>query len=203
MSRPRLEASLPRRAPDLSRCNQVYAITLHQPWASLIALGIKTVETRSWPAPERLVGQTIAVHAGKRVVRQPGDRIEQELRARLGEGWRRTIPAGAVLATATLAGMARVAYVNLMTGSAVHDVGTEMGCAVGVARTNIDPGGVTSGPAAGCGSLPTWWRRRHRYRPLAISHSGTGSRTATSLDGNCSELMRSAGFLAVLRAVAK
>ena len=25
----------------------VYAITLHQPWASLIALGIKTVETRS------------------------------------------------------------------------------------------------------------------------------------------------------------
>ena len=46
----------------------MYAITLHQPWASLIALGVKTVETRSWPASARLVGQTIAIHAGKRVV---------------------------------------------------------------------------------------------------------------------------------------
>ena len=99
------------------------------------------METRSWPAPERLVDQTIAVHAGKRVVRQPGDRIERELRARLGKDWSRTIPEGAVLATATLAGMARVGHVNPMTGSAVHDVGTEMGCAVGVARTNIDPWG--------------------------------------------------------------
>ena len=31
----------------------VYAITLHQPRASLIALGMKKVETRSWPAPAR------------------------------------------------------------------------------------------------------------------------------------------------------
>ena len=59
----------------------VYAITLHQPWASRIALGIKTVETRSWPAPARLLGRRIAVHAAKRVVRRPGDPIERELRA--------------------------------------------------------------------------------------------------------------------------
>ena len=88
----------------------MYAITLHQPWTSLIALGVKTVETRSWPAPARLVGKTIAIHAGKRVVRQPGENIEQDLRARLSEDWHRTIPAGAVLATATLAGMARVEH---------------------------------------------------------------------------------------------
>ena len=50
--------------------DSMYTITLHQPWASLIALGIKTVETRSWPAPARLVGQTIAVHAGKPIIRQ-------------------------------------------------------------------------------------------------------------------------------------
>lgn len=25
--------------------------TLHQPWATLIAVGMKNVETRSWPAP--------------------------------------------------------------------------------------------------------------------------------------------------------
>ncbi len=119
----------------------MYAITLHQPWATLITLGLKNVETRSWPAPERLLGQVIAVHAGKLVVRQPGECIERELRDRVGEEWIRTIPTGAVLVTATLAGMARVKYVDLTSGQAVHDDGTEMGCAVGVTRTEIDPWG--------------------------------------------------------------
>ena len=116
----------------------MYAITLHQPWASLIALGIKTVETRSWPAPARLMGQTIAIHAGKRVVKGPGDAIEQELRTRLGEDWSRHIPTGAVLATAVLAGMARVGHIDPLTDHAGHDLNTEIGCAVGLARTPID-----------------------------------------------------------------
>ena len=51
----------------------MYAITRHQPWESLIAPGIKTVETRPWPAAARLVGLTIAIHAGQRVVKGPGD----------------------------------------------------------------------------------------------------------------------------------
>ena len=119
----------------------MYAITLHQPWASLIALGIKTVETRSWPAPARLIGQTIAIHAGKRAVRKPGVAVEDEMRARLGEDWHRTIPAGAVLATATLAGMARVKRVDPRAGLAVHDLSTEAGCAVGLGQTRIDPWG--------------------------------------------------------------
>ena len=42
------------------------ALSLWQPWASLIAVGAKTVETRSWAAPQALVGQRIAVHAAKR-----------------------------------------------------------------------------------------------------------------------------------------
>lgn len=42
------------------------ALTLHQPWASLIALRVKTIETRSWPAPEPLIGQHLAIHAAKR-----------------------------------------------------------------------------------------------------------------------------------------
>ena len=119
----------------------MYAITLHQPWATLITLGMKNVETRSWPAPERLLGQVIAVHAGKRMVRQPGECIEQELRDRLGKEWSRAIPTGAVVATATLAGMAQVEYVDLTSGHAVHEAGTEMGCVVGAARTMIDPWG--------------------------------------------------------------
>ena len=119
----------------------VYAITLHQPWASLIALGLKTVETRSWPAPARLMGQRIAVHAGKRLVRQPGERIERELLAQWGENWRGIIPIGAVVATATLAGMAQVEYMDLLSGHAMHVIGTETGFAGGAARIRIDPWG--------------------------------------------------------------
>ena len=119
----------------------MHAIALHQAWASLIALGTKAVETRSWPAPALLVGQTIAIHAGKRVVRKPGVAIENEMRARLGEDWHRTIPAGAVLATATLAGVARVKHVNPTTGHAVDDGSTEVRYAAGVGRTRIDPWG--------------------------------------------------------------
>lgn len=41
------------------------AISLHQPWASLIMLGVKRVETRSWRPPESLIGERIAIHATK------------------------------------------------------------------------------------------------------------------------------------------
>lgn len=40
------------------------ALTIRQPWATLIALGVKTIETRSWRAPKALIGQRIAIHAG-------------------------------------------------------------------------------------------------------------------------------------------
>ena len=42
------------------------ALTLHQPWASLIAVGAKTTETRSWKAPHSLWGELLAIHAGKK-----------------------------------------------------------------------------------------------------------------------------------------
>lgn len=37
-------------------------ITLHQPWASLVAAGVKTIETRSWPTKHR--GQLL-IHAAQ------------------------------------------------------------------------------------------------------------------------------------------
>ncbi|GAA0382501.1 ASCH domain-containing protein [Paenibacillus motobuensis] len=40
------------------------AITIHQPWATLIALGEKRFETRSWPTKYRGL---IAIHAGKKI----------------------------------------------------------------------------------------------------------------------------------------
>ena len=45
------------------------AITLHQPWATLIADGRKTSETRSWAPPDTLLGKRLAIHAGRIVDR--------------------------------------------------------------------------------------------------------------------------------------
>lgn len=42
------------------------ALTVWQPWASLIAAGVKPYEFRGWSAPSWVVGQRIAVHAGAR-----------------------------------------------------------------------------------------------------------------------------------------
>jgi hypothetical protein len=42
----------------------VKALTIRQPWASLVALGVKHIETRTRPAPKAMIGQHFAVHAG-------------------------------------------------------------------------------------------------------------------------------------------
>lgn len=41
------------------------ALTLTQPWASLVAIEAKRIETRSWAPPRSLIGQRIAIHAAK------------------------------------------------------------------------------------------------------------------------------------------
>lgn len=100
------------------------ALTLWQPWASLVALDIKTIETRSWRAPEKLIGERIAIHAAKRKPRTvfesanggglpdwfPADASDSSWLYGLGEEtadghwlahqW--TGPLGAIVATATL-----------------------------------------------------------------------------------------------------
>jgi hypothetical protein len=45
------------------------ALTVWQPWASLIAAGCKPIEWRGWVFPEYLLGARIAIHAGARRVR--------------------------------------------------------------------------------------------------------------------------------------
>lgn len=42
------------------------ALTIWQPWASLIMIGAKPYEFRRWPAPRGVVGQRIVIHAGAR-----------------------------------------------------------------------------------------------------------------------------------------
>ena len=80
------------------------ALTLHQPWASLIARGVKTIETRSWRPPGSLIGERIAIHAGKQVVGLRflnGDTIGA-IAQLYGPDWQKNIPTGAVVATAVL-----------------------------------------------------------------------------------------------------
>ena len=41
------------------------ALTIHQPWASLITARAKTIETRSWKPPRNMIGERIAIHASR------------------------------------------------------------------------------------------------------------------------------------------
>lgn len=43
----------------------VNVLPLWQPWATLVALGAKRIETRHWPTPKRLLGERIAIYATK------------------------------------------------------------------------------------------------------------------------------------------
>lgn len=62
------------------------ALTLYQPWATLVAEGVKPFEFRRWPAPKWIRDQRIAIHAGARKVR-PSE-IDGLIGAlRLNEGW--------------------------------------------------------------------------------------------------------------------
>lgn len=79
------------------------ALTLWQPWASLIALKAKRHETRSWKTDYR---GPLAIHAAKRPIR--GDEITTEIDAELvrqlgpGEPWRNVLPVGRILAVCEL-----------------------------------------------------------------------------------------------------
>lgn len=42
------------------------ALSLLQPWASLVIVGAKRWETRSWRTPHSMIGQVIAIHASKK-----------------------------------------------------------------------------------------------------------------------------------------
>ncbi len=46
------------------------ALTLWQPYATLVAAGLKTIETRHWQPPKSLIGCNIAIHAAKRWTRE-------------------------------------------------------------------------------------------------------------------------------------
>jgi hypothetical protein len=82
----------------------VKALTIRQPWATLIADGVKTIETRSWSTRHR---GPLAVHAGltKIAGTDPGmaDVYRPLLQPERAGMLRRPLALGAVVATAVLA----------------------------------------------------------------------------------------------------
>lgn len=82
------------------------AISLWQPWASLIEARVKTFETRSWPPPARLIGQRIAIHAAKKQVsvRDLTEELHEACLDEFGCSYNYTLPRGAIVCTAVLAG---------------------------------------------------------------------------------------------------
>lgn len=75
------------------------ALTLWQPWGSLIVWGPKRIENRTWPPPASVLFKRIAIHAGKKlqkeVLEEYGDYI-----AAAGL----PVPLGAILGTAFVQG---------------------------------------------------------------------------------------------------
>ncbi len=87
------------------------ALTLYQPWASLVAAGIKTTETRDWAPHTYLIGERIAIHAGRHVVanhRYLNPAVRDAVTDLFGQRWDLVIPKGAIVATAVVAHAYRV-----------------------------------------------------------------------------------------------
>lgn len=83
------------------------AITLHQPWASLVAAGWKEVETRSWSTPYR---GPLAIHAGKKRDRY-GRELWQHVYSNIGQPAFDDLPFGVIVATCQLAAVFRTEHV--------------------------------------------------------------------------------------------
>jgi hypothetical protein len=84
------------------------ALTLYQPWASLVAAGAKTIETRSWSTTYR---GRLAIHAGARPVKASDGSLDlwreqtqaHVLNEQLGfDDPRGPLPLGAIVATCKL-----------------------------------------------------------------------------------------------------
>lgn len=119
------------------------AISLWQPWASLIACGAKPYETRDWAPPRALIGQTIAIHAAKKI-----DKGAAQFAEELMYGQHQ--PGGFGLADKLLATMARTPDRLMgLFGQACMPIG----CVVCTARLDAafelgDPAEGTAVPAA-------------------------------------------------------
>lgn len=111
------------------------AISLWQPWASAIAVGVKRYETRSWPAVSggTLYSGWLAIHASKRT-KKPKDEGGEPLVKTLEDLLQRDLGAAASFAVAYWKGDAFNGHVGDLPLGAVVAVGWLKAC-----HYTIDP----------------------------------------------------------------
>lgn len=99
------------------------ALTISQPYASLIADGKKFVENRTWPAPQWAIGKDIAIHAGKGTQYLTREQLNQ-------------YPHGCVIAVATLEWSFPVSLVRKMAADDPTLKGNDDGTTWGAIANN-------------------------------------------------------------------
>lgn len=80
------------------------AISLWQPWASLIFTGDKKHETRAYVFPLKYAGERIAIHAAKALPKERDVNLGLSLlcEREFGGNWRSQVPRGAIIGTIRL-----------------------------------------------------------------------------------------------------
>lgn len=80
----------------------VVALTLHEPYASLVAAGVKRFETREWETEYR---GPLAIHAGKQCLKpaETTEALDALCRRVFGDEWRARMVSGAIVAVTRLA----------------------------------------------------------------------------------------------------
>jgi activating signal cointegrator 1 len=103
---------------DLFPAATIKALSLWQPWASLMAAGVKRHETRGWSTPYR---GPLAIHAAKTL--DEAGAPEDLCIAVFGRHWRAAMPLGAVVAIGDLRGCLPAAEVAPRTTRADREAG--------------------------------------------------------------------------------
>ncbi len=137
------------------------ALTLHQPWASLVALGVKTIETRSWATKYR---GPLLIHAG---VRRPRPVEVRPLAHALRLSWCAILDVGPHCST-PCGGCAVTASRAIPLGAAL------------AACTLVDC--VPMLDVVGTESHPGPWLEVGRSRPYLSLWRGPGSEVAERVD---------------------
>lgn len=87
------------------------AISVKQPWAYLLCAGIKPIENRTWPLPEKYKGERVFIHASKSQYKYPWDVLNKAQNELLLQ--RQEIITGAALEYGAIIGSVR--FVDCVT----------------------------------------------------------------------------------------
>lgn len=152
------------------------AITIKQPWATLIALGVKQFETRSWQTKYRGL---IAIHAGKSIDKDAfEDCWIKETLAEHGIRSIHDLPVGAVIAVAHLVDChkVRLNFANdavITTGPTINGLELKFGnYADGRFAWELQDVKALEVPAAAKGQLSIWeWvNTQDTIRDKSLAH---------------------------------